>query len=245
MAGPTLQQAEIPMMVSKRAVSITTLRLLGNSLLGSLCLSGLVIGCAVLPQIYSTSHSESISLQAGDLERAGLAILTPDTVWGRDEDKQALALIFTAVLKNERPAIGVIGLPQTLNRINRESLSAAYRQLRTDYRESGLFPPSPLQRLGQATGARYVAQLKLAGFDQNFDTRLSAFGLRLMATKYANMRLFLQIWDTETATIAWEGSEESNYAVDTGAEKAIPFKTIVEETARNLIATLPRNPPKT
>jgi hypothetical protein len=68
--------------------------------------------------------------------------------------------------------------------------------------------------------------------------------LRLLGTKYANMRLFMQIWDTETATIAWEGSEESNYAIDTGMEQSISFKTIVEETTRNMIANLPGSPPK-
>ena len=111
--------------------------------------------------------------------------------------------------------------------------------MRVNYQESGLFPKPLLQQIGKAIGTRYVVQLKLAGFEQSFDTRLSIFSLRLLATKYANMRLFMQIWDTETATIAWEGLEESNYAFDTGTEKSIPFKTIVEETTRSLIVRLP------
>lgn len=230
-------------MTSKRMVRPTLIASIGKNLFGFLLISGLLLGCTSIPQIYSTSQYESLGLEALPLQQGGLAILTPDTVFTRDEDKQALALVVAEVLKQERPDIRCLGLPETLNRINHADLSNEYRQMRVAYRESGLFPKSLLQRIGEAIDTRYVVQLKLAGFDQNFDTRLSAFGLRLLGTKYANMRLFMQIWDTETATIAWEGSEESNYAIDTGTEKSIPFKTIVEETTRNLIAHLPGIPP--
>ena len=228
-----------------RQINISkTLVVMGKNFIWNFLLYGLLIGCTSLPQIYSTSQYELISLKAGDLEREGLAVLTPDTVWTRDEDRQTLALAVVEVLKNERPDIRCLGLSETLNRINRADLSTEYRQMLVEYRESGLFPKPLLQRIGKAIGARYVMHLKLAGFDQSYDTRLSAFGLRLLGTKYANTRLFIQIWDTETATIAWEGSEESNYAIDTGMEKSIAFKTIVEETARNMIANLPGSPPK-
>ena len=228
-----------------RQINISkTLVVMGKNFIWNFLLCGLLIGCTSLPQIYSTSQYELISLKAGDLEREGLAVLTPDTVWTRDEDRQTLALAVVEVLKNERPDIRCLGLSETLNRINRADLSTEYRQMLVEYRESGLFPKPLLQRIGKAIGARYVMHLKLAGFDQSYDTRLSAFGLRLLGTKYANTRLFIQIWDTETATIAWEGSEESNYAIDTGMEKSIAFKTIVEETARNMIANLPGSPPK-
>jgi hypothetical protein len=231
-------------MVSRQTASSTSLMVMGRNVLWAVLLSGLLAGCTSLPQIYSTSQHEAISLKAGDLEREGLAILTPDTVWTRDEDRQALALAVVGVLRSERPDIRCVGLPETLNRINRAGRSTEYRQMLVEYRESGLFPKPLLQRIGAAVSTRYVAHLKLAGFDQSYDTRLSTFGLRLLGTKYANMRLFMQIWDTETATIAWEGSEESNYAIDTGMEQSISFKTIVEETTRNMIANLPGSPPK-
>ena len=61
----------------------------------------------------------------------------------------------------------------------------------------------------------------------------------MLDTKSASIRLFLQIWDSEDGTIAWEGNEELNYAFDTSRERAVTFKTVVETTARNLIAHLP------
>lgn len=231
-------------MISRRTASSTSFVVTGRKFPWAFLVLGLLVGCTSLPQVYSTSQYELISLKAGDLERGGLAILTPDTVWTRDEDRQALALVVAEVMRKERPDIRCLGLPETLNRINGAGLSTEYRQMLVEYRDSGLFPKSLLQPIGKAIGTRYVMHLKLAGFDQSYDTRLSAFGLRLLGTKYANSRLFMQIWDTETATIAWEGSEESNYAIDTGTEKSIAFKTIVEETTRNMIANLPGSSPK-
>lgn len=229
-------------MRSERPIHSLSVALTSKNLLWLWLLGGLLTGCAVLPQVYSTSQYQSISLKPGDLERDGLAILTPGTVWTRDEDKQTLALAVTDTLRIDRPDIRCLGLPETLNRINLADLSGEYSQMLGEYRDSGIFSKSALQHIGKAVGARYVAHLKLASFDQSYDTRLSAFGLRVLGTKYASARLFMQIWDTQTATIAWEGSEESDYALDTGKEQAIAFKTIVEETAHNMIAHLPGNP---
>lgn len=229
-------------MRSERA-AYSPLALTGKSRFWLLLLGLLLTGCTLMPQVYSTSQYQSISLQPGDLERDGLAILTPGTVWTRDEDKQTLALAVADTLKVDRPDIHCLGLPETLNRINLADLAGEYGHMLGEYRESGIFAKSTLQQIGKAVGTRYVAHLQLASFDQSYDTRLSAFGLRLLGTKYANARLFMQIWDTRTATIAWEGSGESNYAVDTGKEQSIAFKTILAETAHDLIAHLPSLPP--
>ena len=60
-----------------------------------------------------------------------------------------------------------------------------------------------------------------------------------MQTREANIRVFFQIWDSADGSIAWEGTEEMNYSWDTGSEKPVTFREIVEKTANNLIALLP------
>lgn len=57
--------------------------------------------------------------------------------------------------------------------------------------------------------------------------------------QHAGIRLFVQTWDSWDGTIAWEGVQKLNYASDAASEKDVTFKTVVEETARNLIARLP------
>lgn len=90
-----------------------------------------------------------------------------------------------------------------------------------------------LKQIGEVTGARYVAQIKLQGFTQG------AFGLRIIETRYANVRLFLQIWDSSDGAIVWEGMQEMLYARDRITEEPVTFRVAVERTARSLVAKLP------
>jgi hypothetical protein len=84
-------------------------------------------------------------------------------------------------------------------------------------------------------GTRYLAWRRL---QQDIRERFSVLGVRLFQTLHANIRLYVQIWDAETGTIAWEGSEELSYAYDSSAEVPVTFRRVVEEAAQQLIRNL-------
>jgi hypothetical protein len=65
------------------------------------------------------------------------------------------------------------------------------------------------------------------------------FGLNILNTQYANMRVFLQIWDRADGSIAWEGIDELTFAMDTGQEKPIAFRAVAERAAQDLVKRLP------
>lgn len=190
-------------------------------------------------QVHSSSHHSSISLATDDLETRGLAFITPSTVTGQEEDRQTLAFIFAEVIKEERPDIAVITLPETLSAVNSGGFAEEYKRMYDDYRDTGIFKRDILAMVGEVTGSRYLVQLKLADFSQKSKGRFSFLGVRLLQTQEATIRLFCQIWDSADGTIAWEGTEEVNYAWDTGTEKPVTFRVIVEETARNMVSDLP------
>lgn len=190
-------------------------------------------------QIFPTSEDRSISLRAGDLERAGVAFITPSTATGQEEEKQAVAFVFAEVLRNERPAVRVVALAETLGAVNRNGLADAYKRMYDDYRDTGLFSRNMLKRVSEATGARYIAQIKLQGFQQGAKERFGALGIRIIETRYANVRLFLQIWDGDDGSIAWEGMQEMVYSRDRIREAPVTMHTAVEETARNIVKKLP------
>ena len=216
------------------SISITRRRALRLALL-----LPLLPGCRVANQRYSTPHTEGFGLVAGQLEAGGLAFLTPSSVTGQEEDRQPLALVFANVLAEQRKDIRIVGLPQTLSAVNRAGLTDAYKHMYQDYRDSGVFEPGLLRQIGEATGVRYVAQLKMAYFRQEAKGRFSMFGLSLVQTQAANIRLFLQIWDTHDGSIVWEGSNELNRAYDTLSERSVSFDLVVRDSARELIAKLP------
>jgi len=190
-------------------------------------------------QIHATVQYDDISLASNGLETHGLGFITPSTVTGQEQDVQSLAFIFARVLEKERPDIRVISLPEALSAVNQAGLADEYKQMYVDYSDTGIFKKTSLSKVGEVIGARYLVQLKLSGFSQNSKGRFSFLGLRVAQTKEANIRLFFQIWNSETGAIVWEGTEEVNYAWDTTKEKPVTFQLIVEEIARNLVNKLP------
>ena len=217
--------------------SSTRWRVLVLTLLG---LSVMVLsGCASTNQKHSTTQTLIINLDPAVLKASGIAFITPSSVTGQEEDKQALALAFTEALQLARPELRVVSLPATLSAINRADLSGEYRQMFEDYRLTGIFSRATLQKVSQVTGVRYLAQLKLGGFRQESKNRWGTFGIRMLETKTTSLRLYLQIWDGENGSVAWEGGQELLSSHETLQEDAISFKTVVEQSANELLARLP------
>ena len=158
---------------------------------------------------------------------------------GQEEEKQAVAFTFVETLKKLRPDIKCVSLPETLSAINKAELVQDYQRMFAEYRDTGLFDRKTLYKVGEVTGTRYLAQLKLAGFQQGSNTRLGVFGLRLLETKYAKLRLFFQIWDARDGSIAWEGVQELNWSEEELSENSISLQTVIAEAARNLGERLP------
>jgi hypothetical protein len=199
----------------------------------------LMLCACFMPQIYDTGQNRAISLKAEDLSTHGVAFITPSTVTGQEEEKQEVALAFAEVLKKERPAIRCLSLSETLSAINQTGLSEDYKRMYVDYRDTGIFNRDILKKVGEATKTKYVAQLKLMAFSQGSDNRFGVLGLRLVDTKFADLRLFFQIWNTLDGTIAWEGVQEIHYAIDRISEKPVTQRVIIEKAARDIISKLP------
>jgi hypothetical protein len=202
------------------------------------CIGGLA-GCSVAPQSHSAGRDQALNLAAGNLERYGIALVTPSTVTGQEEERPAVALTLAEVLRRERPGIRVVTLPETLGAVNEAGLADAYRQMYEEYRNTGLFRRETLAQLGTATRARYVGQIKLSGFAQESSGRFSAFGIRIMETKRADVRVFLQIWDTSNGSVAWEGLQETTYSQESFSEQRVTLRTVLSEALAELVRRLP------
>jgi hypothetical protein len=210
-------------------------------ILTAVAAAALCLGCAI-PQAYHSIQQQTFSLEPKDLAQHGLAFITPSTVTGQEEEKQAVAITFSEVLYTERRDIPIRTLPQTLSAVNRSGLDEEYKQMFEDYRSTGLFKRQSLQKISSATGMRYLGQLKLSGFSQGSDGRFGFFGLRLVNTRQASIRLFFQIWDSADGSIVWEGCSELQYAMDTPLEETVTLKRVLELASMRLIAHLPKSP---
>ena len=64
-------------------------------------------------------------------------------------------------------------------------------------------------------------------------------GLRVLETQNSTIRLFLQIWESVDGSVAWEGAQESTVSHESMAEEYVSMKSIVQESARDLVGHLP------
>lgn len=196
-------------------------------------------GCASAPLYYPTVQEQVISLSKGDLEASGIAFITPSTVTGQEQEKEAVALTFTDILKRERPGLKVSTLAETLGAVNKAGLADTYKRMYDEYRDTGLFSAEALRRIAKAAGARYIGQLKLQGFNQGSKNRFGFLGLRIVETQHADVRLFLQIWDGRDGSIAWEAMQELRIARESMTEEPLNLRRVLEHSARELITRLP------
>jgi len=199
----------------------------------------LLAGCATGLIYFPTVQQQVVSLHKGDLEAGGIAFITPSTVTGQEQEKEAVALTFTDVLKIERAQLKVSTLAETLGAVNKAGLADTYRRMYLDYRDSGLFSAEALSRIGASTGARYVAQLKLQSFSESSKNRFGFLGLRLVETQYADVRLFLTVWDSRDGSVAWEAMQELRISRESTSEEPLMLRRVLEHSARELIARLP------
>ena len=199
----------------------------------------LLAGCTSPGMYYPKVHEQAISLRKDELAAHGIAFITPSTVTGQEQEKEAVALTFADILKAERPTLKVSTLAETLGAVNKAGLAEEYRRMYEDYRDTGLFPADALRGVAAATGARYLAQLKLQGYSQGSKGRFGFLGLRIVETQYADVRLFLQVWDGRDGSIAWEAMQELRIARESMTEKPLMLRQMLEHSARELIARLP------
>jgi hypothetical protein len=195
--------------------------------------------CSTPPTYYSTLQHQPLLLGAGDLESGGIAFITPSTVTGQEQEKQAVALAYADVLKRERPALKVVTLAETLSAVNRAKLVEPYRRMYEDYRDTALFPADVLQRVSAATGTRYLAQLKLQSFSQGSKGRFGVFGFRVSETLIGDLRVYFQVWDSRDGSIVWEGMQELRIAVDSTSDEPVTLRDLVERSAHDIVAKLP------
>lgn len=198
-----------------------------------------VAGCAVGNQIVPSTTHRLYSLPADSWRSKGVALLTPSVVTGQEQDRQPLALIAAETLSETVPGLKLVTLAETVGAVNAAGLAESYRRMYEDYAVTGLFRRDVLLAISRATGARYLAQFKLAGFTRDTRERWSIFGFRVFQTLNANIRIYVQFWDGETGTIAWEAMTELSHSYDSVAEQPVAFRVAASESLRQLVRVLP------
>lgn len=202
--------------------------------LAALGLALLLGGCGVASQL----HSDLSYGAAGSgvvVDAAGIGVLTPAAPTGQESDKQALGESLSTALRTQLGTGPVVALPEMLSAINRAGLAAGYASMLENYESTGILDRDQLRAIGEAAGVRYLAKLNLGNFNQSSDKRLAIAGIRMFDTWRATIRVHLEIWDSQTGEIAWQGNEELVYAREGVKERPVTFRQVADYAATNLV----------
>lgn len=146
--------------------------------------------------------------------------------------------ILAQVVRKVAPNIKVIGLKETVTRINGKGLADEYTRMRMDALLTDMLSRDPLRKLGAAVGARYVFQPRLTAFTQTMTDRWSFVDVRIVQTRGSIMRMSLQLWDTETGELLWASLAETTVQSEAIAQDPVYFQDAARVTLGSIIADL-------
>jgi hypothetical protein len=192
-------------------------------------------GCGVTSQLHTELSYNSVAADTVTLDDVGIGVLTPSAPTGQESDKQALGDALGAALETANAVVRVMPLADMLSSINRSGLARQYAGMLDEYSETGILERDSLRQVGQAGGVRYLAKLNLGDFAQSSDKRLSIAGIRMFDTWRATIRVHLEIWDSVTGEIAWQGNEELVFAREGVKERPVTFSQVAALAAEHLV----------
>jgi hypothetical protein len=193
----------------------------------------LIVGCTplYLSDTHTTSTPRPQSFNITELAReqvATLGLLTPAGLQGFNPP---LSHALNAALSEASPPIRGIAAHETVNVLNQQGLATEYGTLIAGFGRGGILESKPLRRIGSALSSRYVLLPGLAEFNQVIIDRLSISGWNFIQSRVTTLRLWLQLWDTQTGKIVWESAGEVTVATKLlRSEQTVPL----DEIARKL-----------
>jgi hypothetical protein len=208
---------------------------LGGALLATMVM--LLGGCGppYLSDTYATSTPKPPSLDTRDLARTPvvvLAFVAPANLQGLSP---TLSHALSGALAQVTPAIREIPAAETLNRLTDKGLATEYADLRAGFARNGMLDRQPLRRIGSGLGSQYVLLPGLAQFGEEILDKFEAAGIKLVRNRVTTLRLWLQLWDSQTGHIVWESSGEGT----TSSVLLSPTQTVaLEEIARKLLVRM-------
>ena len=178
----------------------------------------------------SSPMAPSLDLTTSTGDRvATLGVVAPPALQGYGP---ALSYALVAALAEVTPPLRPVQpIPDTLNVINQQGLVAEYADLLSGFARSGVLERKRLQSLGSVLRARYVLLPGLAGFDETLADSFEFSGLKIVRSRTSTLRLWLQLWDTQTGRLLWESAGEARVASElVRPDRTVPF----DETAEKL-----------
>jgi hypothetical protein len=214
---------------------------------GRIC-SGLVLlifttGCAGGMYgwtVRTTSTTPSRSSEAVGLSKETVAVLTPLSVASLRGNEAGMGQYLVDVIRKVVPQWSIMTERETISAINKNGLAAHYERMRSGAELSHVLDRESLRSIGEALGARYVFQPRLAFFEQTMTDRWTVPAINALAaqTRSATMRLSLQLWDATSGELIWSSAAETNLQSEAVSQDPVFMEDVARVTFGSMLSDL-------
>jgi hypothetical protein len=208
---------------------------IGGALLAAVVM--LLAGCdpSYLSDTYATSTPKPASFDPSDLARMSVVVLAFVAPGNLQGFSPTLSHALSGALAEVTPPIREIPTDETLNRLTDKGLATEYADLLAGFARNGMLDRQRLRRIGLGLGSRYVLLPGVAQFNEEILDKFEAAGIKLLRNRVTTLRLWLQLWDSQTGHIVWESSGE----VTTATVFLSPKQTVaLEQTTKRLLVSM-------
>jgi hypothetical protein len=187
-------------------------------------------------QVRTSSAEFSPSFDHGLLGQEPIAVFGALTMPGLRGNEVGLDFMLVQVLHRVAPQIQIVSPQRSMSKINEQGLASEYTQMRADAEQSHILNRDSLKKLGKAVGARFVFQPRLAAFTQTMYDRWTfpGFGVLLVQVRTSNLRMSLQLWNTETGELLWASMAEGTMQNEAVSKDPVYF----EDAARVALGSI-------
>ena len=155
------------------------------------------------------------------------------------EFRKLLVDLVDQVIRRDREDLRLVSYWEVLSAVNRHDLNAEYSAMMNDYAITGVLDRNVLKKVGDIVGAKHFIHPRLVTFVQRKEGRLSLAGLSMIKTHESMVKLYIEVWDTETGDVDWVGIGEANMAHEHYKARPIPFEDVVVIAIKNVIKKMP------
>jgi hypothetical protein len=185
---------------------------IGGALLATVVM--LLAGCdpPYVSDTYATSTPNPASLDTSDLARMPVVVLAFVAPGNLQGFSPTLSHALSGALAEVTPPIREIPTDETLNLLTDKGLAAEYADMRAGFARNGMLDRQRLRRIGLGLGSRYALLPGVAEFNEEILDKFEWAGIKLLRNRVTTLRLWLQLWDSQTGHIVWESSGEVTVA---------------------------------
>jgi hypothetical protein len=201
---------------------------------------GALLAAACTPvytwDINTNSTARPPSFDVGELSRQRVATVGLVAAGGLAGYSTALSHALVAALAEVSPPIRAVPSHEIANAVNDRGLASEYAELLAGFARNGIMERERLQRIGSALGFRYLLLPGLAQLDYAILDRFEIAGIKVIRTRVTILRVWLQLWDTQTGHIVWESAGEVATASEVlRHDRIVPLDDIAQKLWRRMI----------